>query len=94
MNYIITMQKTVYVRTESGKSWKKKPVSVEKKVIDRRFYENYINSVHFFNNFGYGSSCRAYYGYTYAGYIPVSVVTISPFKEERHVVRFSFEIVH
>lgn len=89
--YKIKMTKFVYFRTESGKSWKSKPETVETATITNDFYNNYVNSIPFFNRFGYGSYCRASYGYTYAGYIPVSITTVSPGRTEKHIVKFSFD---
>lgn len=91
--YIITMKKEVYSRTTTKKSWRKKPDTVTTEIITSEYYNNYINSCKFFNNFSYGAYCKKYYGYTYAGYIPVSVVTVSPGKEVKIIAKFAFEIV-
>lgn len=91
-DFIITMTKEIYFRTGSGKNWKTKPSTVEKETVSNKVYNNYVNSIPFFNNFGHGAYCRAHYGYTYAGYIPVSIVTVSPGQTEKHIVKFSFEI--
>ena len=86
----ISMKKETYLKTTSGKSWKSKPETVENETISADFYKNYVDSVPFFNNFGYGASCRAYKGYCMAGYIPVKVVTISPQQEKKIVTTFYF----
>ena len=82
-----------YSRTASGKSWKKNPDSIEKKEIPAQHYNNYVQSIGFFNNFGYGASCRAEHGYTYAGYIPVRVTTVSPGQDQKIVARFVFDLI-
>lgn len=86
----ITKKVEKYLRTESGKSWKSKPESVETEVVSAEHYINYVESVPFFNNFGYGASCRAYNGYTCAGYIPVKITSISPMRETKLVATFTF----
>lgn len=91
MGYRITKTEKRYSRTASGKSWKKNPDSVTKEEITKEHYDNYIDSVPFFNRFGYGAYCRAHRGYTYMGYIPVSVVTVNPGRTEKIVAQFGIE---
>ena len=86
----ITMKKETYKKTDSGKSWKSRPETIETETITADFYKNYVDSTPFFNSFGYGASCRAYKGYCMAGYIPVKVITISPFQEKKIVATFQF----
>lgn len=92
--YRITMRKETYTRTKSGKSWKTKPDTIETETVSKEFYDNYIGSCTFFNNFGYGASCRKYYGYSYIGYIPINVVTVSPYREKKIVAWFKFSKLH
>ena len=92
--YIITKKEATYTRTASGKGWKSKPDSIETKIVDGRHYSNYIQSIPFFNNWGDGASCRAEHEYTFAGYLPVHVVTVSPYQEIKKDVWFTFEIQH
>ena len=89
--YTIIHKREVYSRTASGKSWKKYPDSVTTEEVERTFYNNFVDSVRFFNNFGFGASCRAFRSYTIAGYIPTRIVTISPGRSEKHVDEFRFE---
>lgn len=90
---MVTIEKTTktFSRTESGKSWKAKPDTIEKETVSAQFYTNYVDSVSFFNNYGYGASCRAYKGYCKAGFIPVKVTTVSPFRETKIVTTFDFK---
>ena len=89
---IITRTIETYHLTDSGKSWKKIPDNVNTETIDERQYRNYVDSVSFFNGFG-GGTCRAERGYTFAGYIPVRVTTISPDRRTKLVARFKFDLV-
>ena len=89
---VITMTKKEYSRTGSGKSWKKAADVVTTEKIDGRFYNNYICSISFFNNFGGHSSSRAFYGYTYAGYIPVKVSTVSYDGTKKITAEFTFAL--
>ena len=90
-DYTITKTVTKYKRTASGKSWKSKPECVKDEIIDAEHYENYIRSIPFFNNYGNGAYCRAEYEYTYAGYLPTKVTTVSPFQEIKLIAEFKFE---
>lgn len=87
---VITMTKKEYSRTGSGKSWKNSPDTVVTEKIDGRFYNNYISAIAFFNNFGGHSCSRAFYGYTYAGYIPVKISTVSYDGTKKIIAEFSF----
>lgn len=87
---VVLMRKETYSRTESGKGWRKNPDEVENIVFDAERYENYVTAIPFFNNFGYGAYCRASCGYTFAGYIPVSITTVSPNREKKIIAHFDF----
>lgn len=89
-NVVIAMTKKEYSRTGSGKSWKNNPDTVVTEKISGRFYSNYISSTHFFNNYGGHASCRVFYGYTYAGYIPVKVSTVSYDGTKKIIAEFNF----
>ena len=73
----------VYHRTESGKSWRKKPYKTDKEVFRNQNYEWFIQSIPFFNS-------RASWNYTVAGYIPTRIITVSPEGSEKHIDRFQF----
>lgn len=77
-SFVITFTKYTYSRTASGKSWSKTPDKIESEKVTAEFYQNYIQSIPFFNNFGGRTSCRAYKMYTVAGHLPYFVSTISP----------------
>lgn len=89
--YTITKTVTKYKRTNSGRCWKSKPESVKEEVVGAEHYTNYIQSIPFFNNYGDGAYCRAEYGYTYAGYLPVKVTSVSPYQEVKLIAEFRFE---
>lgn len=82
---------TKYTRTASGKSWKSKPEYVEEEIVSADHYTNYIQSIPFFNNYGYSAYCRAEHNYTAAGYLPTKVTSVSPFQEVKLVAEFRFE---
>lgn len=82
------MIKYEYSPTKSGKTWSSIPDSKEERIVDDRFYNNYIDSIPFFNNFGYGAYCRGFRSYTIAGNIITRVITVSPGKDRRIVVNF------
>jgi len=92
--YVITMRKEIYTKSKSGKSWKTNPSLVAVETIDGKFYSNYVQSIPFFNRFGYGAYCRPSFGYCYAGYLPLTITTVNPGQTEKHIVRFSFELKH
>ena len=84
------MTTKVYNRTESGKSWKSQPESVETSEIDRKQYENIvdIDTQKFFRRLG--GSERMIKNYTCHGYIVVQLTSISPDREIKKVREFSF----
>lgn len=94
MSVIIKRRMEIYLKTKSGKNWKNKPEMVKEEIITEKFYNNFIDSIPFFNRFGEGASCRGYKGYTYIGYKPIKVITVSPGKEKKIVDTFTFEIKH
>lgn len=90
MNYlenacIVLMQKE-YSRTTSGKSWKSKPDSEETRQITAENYYNYCDSIPFFKSLGGSERCT--FGYTYAGYVPTEICSISPDRSRKVVRRF------
>ena len=90
-SYIITKTVSKYKRTASGKCWKSKPEYVEEEIVSAEHYTNYIQSIPFFNDYGNGAYCRAEHNYTYAGYIPTKITSVSPFQEVKLVAEFKFE---
>lgn len=89
-NVSITLVKETFTRTDSGLSWRSKPDTTTTETVDARQYTNYITSIPWFNNFGYGCYCRAHWNYTKAGYLPTEVVSVSPHREKKIVAKFHF----
>ena len=89
-SFVITKVTNTYKRTESNRSWKVNPETTETEMVTAEYYTNYITACPFFNNFGDGATCRAFCSYTQAGYLPVRVVTVSPYREKKIVTTFSF----
>jgi hypothetical protein len=75
-NMCIIMVKETYSKTESGKSWKRKPDEIETKKVTAEFYYNSCDSIPFFKNIG--GSEKAYFEYTMAGYLVTNIVSVSP----------------
>ena len=71
---------------KAGKSWKLSESKEEN--INKEYYLNIINSVKFFRSLG--GFERLTNGYTYAGYIPVQLNSISPDKQEKIIRSFEF----
>lgn len=86
-NYVITHTKKIYHKTDSGKSWKSKPTEQYTEIVTPQFYTNYVTSISFFNNLG---TCKAIHNYTIAGYLPVTITSISPDKTIKHIDSFTF----
>ena len=63
-------------------------IEATEKDINKEYYLNIINSVKFFRNLG--GIERLTKGYTYVGYVPVELNSISPDKMEKVVRSFSF----
>ena len=87
--YKITLTEEKFEKTESGKSWRKKPIETKQEVIKFEEYFNYISSVDFFR--GLGGTERVTQGYTFAGYIPVQLTSISPEKNIKIIRKFKIE---
>ena len=71
---------------KAGKSWKLSESKEEN--ITKECYLNIVNSVKFFRNLG--GFERLTSGYTYSGYIPVQLNSISPDKQEKIIRSFEF----
>ena len=70
-----------------GSQWKIFEVIEEN--ISKENYLNIINSCKFFRDLG--GNERLTKGYTYVGYVPVKLNSISPDKKEKIVREFTFE---
>ena len=71
---------------KAGKQWKLSEVVEEN--ITKEYYLNIINSCKFFRNLGGYEKLTS--GYTYSGYIPVQLNSISPDKQEKIIRSFEF----
>ncbi|MCI7208357.1 MAG: hypothetical protein MSA15_20500 [Clostridium sp.] len=71
---------------KAGTQWKLSEVVEEN--ITKEYYLNIINSCKFFRNLG--GYERLTSGYTYSGYIPTQLNSISPDKKEKIVRSFEF----
>lgn len=89
-NYIILRTIKRYESTASGKGFKSKPTETERCIVKPEYYTNYITSIPFFNNFGYGAYCRAKHAYTIAGYLPIKVTSVSPERTTKIIAEFDF----
>ena len=69
-----------------GSQWKMS--ATEESNISKENYLNIVNSCKFFRNLG--GYERMTKGYTYAGYIPTSLNSISPDRKEKVVRTFTF----
>lgn len=87
----IQCHKWIFTRTESGKSWRSKPDTVEVSRMTREQYEKCTSSdtVKFFRRVG--GSERVTHGYTPYGYLPIQISSISPDKTIKHVRCFTFD---
>lgn len=93
---IISVKRETFVLTDSGKTWKAKPIKTETEKVSCEFYTNCVQSIPFFNHF-FGhreATCKATWNYTVFGYIPVKIVTYNPGKTEKRVMTFTFEYNH
>lgn len=77
---------THYHKTDSGKSWKK--IDQIEQTITAEQYCNVVDAVPFFK--GLGGKEIVSNGYTYYGYIPVKITSISPSRDEKNVYEFRF----
>lgn len=80
----ITYTRQTYHKTKTGKNWQKAPAVVTTEIVSPQFYQNYIQSIPFFNS-------RADYGYTPAGYLPTKLTTVSPYEPIKYIDLFCFE---
>lgn len=80
---VIVSTEKRYVRTESGKSWKAKPVMCEVKQIKPEYYKNVIDSIPFFKD-------RVRKSHTYYGYIPTRLTSVRPDGQVKVVRAFDF----
>ena len=80
----ITMTKSEYSRTSSGRSWKSKPDKQSSETISNEFYTNCVRSIPFFND-------RAELSYTPFGYIPIRITSTAPDKSKKITYQFHFE---
>ena len=69
-----------------GKKWVLKEEKLE--IVSAEFYMNVIESIPFFRRLG---SERVSMGYTYVGYVPVEISSISPDGTEKIVRKYKFE---
>jgi len=76
--------KTTYEKV--GRKWK--AVRVESEEISGMYYCNAIDAIPFFRNLGGRENVTM--AYTYNGYIPVEVSSISPDKQRKTVRKYSF----
>lgn len=68
----ITLITSIYTRTTSGKSWRRKADHVERETITAATYTKYINTVPCFKD-------RVEFAYTRFGYIPVKLTSVNPY---------------
>lgn len=88
-NLIIEHTKKCYHSTPGG-YFQKKAFSEYTEIVSGEFYENFVKSVTFFNGF-LGGTCKAYWNYTSAGYIPTHITTIAPGRAEKQIDTFTFK---
>lgn len=88
--FIITHTKSEYHKTPSGGRWSTSPVSINQATVTAEFYENFVQSIPFFNGF-FGGSCRADLSYTPAGYVPTRITTINPDASVKYIDTFTFK---
>lgn len=82
-----TMTETKYIRTSRSGKWKECEKTEE--AFSARNYVNCVDATPFFRNLG--GYERLDCGYTYTGYLPLEIVSISPDKLTRIVRRFRFQ---
>lgn len=90
-NLIIEHTKKVFSSTPGG-NFRSRPYKEYTETVTPLFYQNFVQSIPFFNGFG-GGSCRAYSNYTAAGYIPTKITTISPDRKTKNVDTFTFTFI-
>ena len=69
-----------------GSRWKE--ISKEENIVDEKHYLNMFDAVSFFRDLG--GYERVKMGYTIAGYIPITSISISPDKKKKIVREYSF----
>jgi restriction endonuclease S subunit len=86
--YQITHIRKKYTKTKNGagQSWRAVPVEEISETVTAKFYENFVQSIPFFNS-------RAEYSYTTAGYIPVKITTVSPYEPIKYIDTFEFNYI-
>lgn len=85
---IVSVVTERYECMESGKNWQSKPYQREEKEVDGQFYHNSVAAIPVFRSLG--GKERVTMGYTFAGYIPVELTSVSPDGAEKVVRRFTF----
>lgn len=80
--YIIEWKTERFSRTESGKSWHRKPDSVNTSYVTQERFEKLTSDseIRFWRNLG---SCTVRRGYTRFGYVPLEMVRTRPDGEEK-----------
>lgn len=91
MKLTIKMVTEEYSRTESGKSWRKKPDTVSAKNITREQYNNVVDATPFFRRLGGVETVTK--AYTCIGYVPIQISSINPSKTVKIIRRFEFECI-
>lgn len=90
----MTIERTTktFSRTASGKGWKSKPDTTDTDIISSKIYDNISSreSLRFWNGFC-GGTCRAEYGYTYYGYVPIRISRQNPSRDVKIVETFRFK---
>lgn len=82
-----TVEKTKYTRTSPSGEWKECEKSEEP--FSAIYYINTVDAIPFFRNLG--GYERVECGYTYTGYLPLWITSISPDKLTKTVRHFRFE---
>ena len=100
---VITMTKSTFTRTESGKGWRKRPVEVQTETIDETNYHNRTDRGALKMLCGWwptGDGCnfvKGWYrierGYTCYGYVPTHITYVSPWGDRKYKEDFKFEYV-
>lgn len=89
MSSICIWTREHYDRTDSGKSWKSKPSSIERLAISED-WQRIKTSDEETRFWSYCGTCRRQYGYTYAGYRVTRMTLTSPDRERQTRESFQF----
>lgn len=90
-NCLILRKRATYTRSAVSRAWPKVPQTMKPETYaSAKNYQNFVTSIPFFNNFGGKAYCRASWSYTYDGYLPTEITTVSPDGLTKHVDRFEF----